>query len=69
MQSKSIVGLVIVFPIFASVTIGVLLLMDVMECFLHTIRLHWVEFNNKFYKGEGYNFTPLDFESTLEFDN
>lgn len=30
--------------VFASVTVGVMMVMDVMECFLHTLRLHWVEF-------------------------
>jgi len=53
--------LFIIFPIFAGVTIGVLLVMDCMECFLHVLRLHWVEFQNKFFKGTGYIFKPLDF--------
>lgn len=45
--------------IFASVTLGVMMCMDVMECFLHTLRLHWVEFQSKFYQGGGQCFTPF----------
>jgi V-type H+-transporting ATPase subunit a len=54
------------FAVFAAVTFGVLLAMDVLECFLHALRLHWVEFQNKFYKADGYRFQPFNFKAVLE---
>ena len=43
-MATQVIMLFVGFVIFASVTVGVMMCMDVMECFLHTLRLHWVEF-------------------------
>lgn len=42
--------------------------MDLMECCLHTLRLHWVEFQNKFYKADGYPFNPYNFKGLVEIE-
>ena len=47
------------------ITFGILMCMDTMECFLHSLRLHWVEFQNKFYKGDGYKYVPLSYKSYI----
>jgi V-type H+-transporting ATPase subunit a len=54
------------FGIFAGVTFGVLLMMDVLECFLHALRLHWVEFQNKFFKADGVRFAPYSFKQIIK---
>ena len=59
-------GVWIGYFMWVSFTFGVLMSMDVMECFLHTLRLHWVEFQNKFYKGQGYRFVPFNYDSVLK---
>lgn len=51
---------------FMTVTFGILMCMDVLECFLHTLRLHWVEFQNKFYKGGGYLYAPFSFQKVFD---
>jgi len=53
------------FGLFAGVTLGVLLMMDVLECFLHALRLHWVEFQSKFYKADGIRFAPYSFKQII----
>jgi V-type H+-transporting ATPase subunit a len=50
------------YAVFAGATFGVLCVMDVLECFLHALRLHWVEFQNKFYKADGIKFEPFSFK-------
>jgi V-type H+-transporting ATPase subunit a len=60
------VGMFIGYFVLANMTLFVLIGMDFMECFLHTLRLHWVEFQNKFYYADGYLFEPYSFKKIIE---
>jgi len=57
------------FGLWAVISFVVLMVMENLSSFLHALRLQWVEFQNKFFYGDGTKYNPFDFEKLKHDDS
>lgn len=58
-------SMLVTYAVWFGATIAVLCLMEALSAFLHALRLAWIEFNQKFFAAEGYQFAPLAVDKNM----
>jgi len=61
--------LFLTFGMWAVMSFVVLMVMENLSSFLHALRLQWVEFQNKFFYGDGVRFAPFSFKDITSADD
>merc|ERR1719231_1805790 len=56
------------FAMWAVISMIVLMVMENLSSFLHALRLQWVEFQNKFFYGDGQKYSPFSYKTITAVD-
>jgi len=65
-SAANMIGCWVAVIMWIVISFMVLMVMENLSSFLHALRLQWVEFQGKFYSGDGIRFVAFDFKTIGE---